>query len=108
MIAIRDLVPDRDHEVDPVPDRGPGDPQLIPRFGNPGKNPGKRRVPDQNPGPVPDLVEDPSPGLDQDRKMSKQTFLGPYLGPNLAQISYKMVPYHLGISYYFFDEFSSL
>ena len=76
MIAIRDLVPDRDREADPVPDRGPGDPQLIPRFGNPGK----RRVPDQNPGPVPDLVEDPSPGLDQDRKMGKKNFFGTIFG----------------------------
>ena len=86
MIAIRDLVPDRDRAVDPVPDRGPGDPRLIPRFGNPGKNPGKRRVPDQNPGPVPDLVEDPSPGLDQDRKMGKKnifgTIFGAKFGPN--------------------------
>ena len=84
MIVIRDLVPDRDREADPVPDRGPGDPQLIPRFGNPGKNPGKRRVPDQNPGPVPDLVEDPSPGLDQDRKMGKKNFFGTIFGVNFG------------------------
>ena len=68
MIAIRDHEADHDREVDLVPDRGPGDLRLIPRFGNPGK----RRVPDLNPGPVPDLVEDPSPGLGQDRKMGKK------------------------------------
>ena len=70
MIVIRDHAADRGHEADPVPEVGPGDLRRIPQFGNPGK----RRVPDRNPGPVPDLVEDPSPGLGQDRKMCKKIF----------------------------------